>query len=43
MLKNYLIEINIQEDLNYGYEQAYQELLKNGDLDPDVFMVKIQK
>jgi len=41
--KNYLISINKDEEMNYGYENIYQELLKNGYLDPDVFMEKIQK
>lgn len=42
-LKTHLISVNLEEDLNKTYEEQYQALLKNGDLDPDKFMDEIQR
>ena len=43
IIKNYLTSISKDEDSCYGYEGMYQDLIKNHELDPNVFMQKIQE
>lgn len=40
--KDHLVSISRDDEMIDGYERVYKELEDNGDLDPDIFMERVQ-
>jgi hypothetical protein len=40
--KNHLASITKDDEKIIGFEKIYQELVNSGEVDPDIFMEKIQ-